>query len=137
MKKLITIILIIAAGQAMAQDIDTPVFTKITPLTDWSIRLHPFENQKVISTYDTTLLFKGIDTVIHNHNYLSESNRPFSFSTCAVLHDAAGCHDTWLNVDIICEICLRNCNVKESRSVEKVSDPYQLAKDRLNKIKQK
>ncbi len=146
MKKLITLILILVCSHGMAQDTDTAIFSTTTILpgttiissgylavNDWN----PFGNQKVISTYDTTLLFKGIDTVIHNHNYLSESNHTFSFSACAVLNDAAGCPDAWGDFDIICEICLRNCNVKESRRIEKVSNPYQLAKERLNKIKQK
>lgn len=145
MKKIITVILLFVCSYVMAQDTDTAIFstttilpsTSIIPLGDWTFHPYPFGNQKVISTYDTTLLFKGIDTVSHNHNYLSESNIPFTFSSCAVLHGDAGCPDAWGNFDIICEICLRNCNVKESRRVEKVSNPYQLAKERLNKIKQK
>lgn len=145
MKKLITIIFLFISCQIMAQDTDTAIFstttilpsTTVIPAEYWTINEHPFGNQKVISTYDTTLLFKGIDTVSHNHKYLSENIHSFSFSSCLVLHDAAGCHDAWDNFDIICEVCLRNCNVKESRRVEKVISPYQLAKDRLNKIKQK
>lgn len=146
MKKLIPVILLFVCSHGMAQDTDTTIFsttttilpiTSIIPSGDWTFNPYPFGNQKVISTYDTTLLFKGIDTVSHNHNYLSENILPFSFSSCAVLHDAAGCPDAWGNFDIICEVCLRNCNVKESRRVEKVINPYQLAKDRLNKIKQK
>ena len=145
MKKLITLIFLFACSHVMAQDTDTAIFstttilpgTTVIPAEYWTINEHPFGNQKVISTYDTTLLFKGIDTVTHNHKYLSEFNHPFSFSSCLVLHDAAGCPDAWGNFDIICEICLRNCNIKESRRVEKVDNPYQLAKDRLNKIKQK
>ena len=145
MKKLITLIFLFACSHVMAQDIDTASFTTMAILPGTTeipegfliINEHPFGNQKVISIYDTTLLFKGIDTVSHSHNYLSENIHPFSFSSCLVLHDAAGCPDAWGNFDIICEVCLRNCNVKESRRVEKVSNPYQLAKDRLNKIKQK
>ncbi len=145
MKKIITVILLFICSHVMAQDIDTASFTTMAILPGTTeipegfliINEHPFGNQKVISIYDTTLLFKGIDTVSHSHNYLSENIHPFSFSSCLVLHDAAGCPDAWGNFDIICEVCLRNCNVKESRRVEKVSNPYQLAKDRLNKIKQK
>lgn len=145
MKKLITLIFLFACSHVMAQDTDTAIFSTTTILPSTLIipsvlpynEFNPFSNEKVISTYDTTLLFKGIDTVSHNHKYLSENIHSFSFSSCLVLHDAAGCQDAWDNFDIICEVCLRNCNVKESRRVEKVISPYQLAKDRLNKIKQK
>ena len=78
MKKLIPVILLFVCSHGMAQDTDTTIFsttttilpiTSIIPSGDWTFHPYPFGNQKVISTYDTTLLFKGIDTVSHNHNY--------------------------------------------------------------------
>ena len=65
MKKLITVILFLAAGQAFGQVSLQGFITSPMSITDY------YHSQKVISAYDTTVLFKGIDTAVHEHNYVN------------------------------------------------------------------
>ncbi len=106
----------------------------ITPA--WGSPFLQKPNIEIISKYDTLELFKGVDTVKHEHDFASKDIRT-RIGVCCVLHDAAGCFDTWLHEDLICTICLKNLEVKEDRSVKqiKVIDKYQEAKERLNKLK--
>lgn len=96
------------------------------------------DKREVVYKYDTTVLFNGMDTVEHQHIYVKHSNITRNQSmSCAAIHDEAGCDWWWANDDVICTICLRNVNVRETRSVKitKVFDPYQDAKERLLSIR--
>ena len=85
--------------------------------------------------YDTTVIFKGIDTIVHVHDYVGQSGTSFEKVTCAVLHGINGCPDDW--EEIICTVCLRNSKLvaKSVFAGLNTNSPYQAAKDRLNKLK--
>lgn len=86
--------------------------------------------------YDTTIYFKGIDTINHQCTYQTKSLNN-QFISCGVVHDAAGCSWNWLNEDVICTVCLKYFHVSETRWVvqkEQPKDLYQDAIDRLNKL---
>lgn len=89
-------------------------------------------NEIVSSKYDTTVIYKGGDCKAHH--WVGEKIKP-SFWGCLVNHGAAGCHDDWLNQKSICTNCLRHIQVKETREVQVVKDPYEEALERLNKLK--
>lgn len=92
----------------------------------------------VCSKLDTAVLFNGIDTSLHSHVYISETNgyyKNYGFTTAVYRpcdDSNIGCPETWLNQNQICELCLKHINIKETRWYE---DRYQKALDRLNKIK--
>jgi len=88
----------------------------------------------VSSKYDTTVIYKGGDC--NRHNWVKEKIQ-VSFWGCGVYHDAAGCPDGWLNQKSICTNCLKHIQVKETREVQVVKDPYEEALERLNKLKTK
>lgn len=73
-------------------------------------------NDSLVYKTDTTVKFKGIDTIKHIHNYVSS----------VVMQG-----EQWETKDIICTLCLRNCTATESRQWIKKVDPYRVTKERL------
>jgi hypothetical protein len=92
-------------------------------------------NVKIVSKYDTTILYKGEDNCIHLFAAKQVYEGTFGgLSSCCVLHDAAGCPDAWSNEKKICTICLKHIQIKETRTAIKLQDEYELAVERLNKL---
>ena len=91
-------------------------------------------NVKVISKYDTIILYKGEDNCSHLFAGKQVYEGIFSMSTCCVVHDAAGCPDAWSNEKKICTICLKHIQIKETRTVIKLQDDYEIALEKLNKL---
>lgn len=86
---------------------------------------------EVESRYDTTVIYEGVNTIEHQHDWVIKDVRDGMFSSdevsCLVWHGATGCPDKWMNNDEICKICLRKMNVRESRYVvEPPKDDYEL-----------
>jgi len=97
-----------------------------------------FSSGDVVSHYDTVFLFKGIDTIAHECDFVSKSIKQGMYSgniSCLVMHGPTGCPDTWMHKDFICFVCLKNFTVKETVTIKPKIDLYQDAKDRLNKLK--
>lgn len=86
---------------------------------------------KVVSKYDTTIIYKGLAKCQHK---IVAEKEPYSSVTtsCTVNHGWTGCPNDWFNKNYICTICLYHFNIKESRYVEAVPDDYAEAKKRLD-----
>lgn len=114
----------------------TPQYSGSTITAEW--RGFNSIDVKVVSKYDTTVLFIGME--ICTHDWVTKDNGSgymgIRYTSCAVVHGAGGCPDTWGNYNSICTKCLRHINVKESRVVQGVKSKYDEALDRLNKLKQ-
>jgi len=126
MKKDIIIILLLLPFAASSQ------LSYDTTVTISSIYGFKPSNEIVSSKYDTTVIYKGVDCKYHN--WVKEKIKT-SLISCGVYHDAAGCPDGWLNQKSICTNCLRHIQVKETREVQVVKDPYEEVLKRLNKLK--
>lgn len=105
-----------------------------------------FTSGIIKSKYDTTVIFKGVDTVNHEHVYVAEKKSTNSlgyYSVCAAMHDEAGCSKNWLQQFEVCTICLKHIYISETRWVEHKKpaehpkDKYKESLEILNKLKQK
>lgn len=121
MTKLLTALLLLVAMGGNAQDANT-------------MRL---PNYKVVSIYDTTVLYKGDERCMHY--VVAERDLPFNPFAGTQLpmynYGLAGNPKYWLNKNYICTACLYHINIKETRIVKEVPDEYEEALQRLNKIK--
>ena len=125
MKKYIIILLLLPFAASSQLRYDTTVIFAPT----YAFRS---SNEIVSLKYDTTVIYKGVDCKYHN--WVKEKIKT-SLISCGVYHDAAGCPNDWLNQKSICTNCLRHIQVKETREVQVVKDPYEEVLKRLNKLK--
>lgn len=111
MKKLLLLLLIAPCflqAQYLSQYEYSPIYTQSAP------------SNTIYTVYDTTILFQGIDTIEHEHEWLSEWIHPVGFITTESFKKER---------DIICNICLKNFKVKE-----RVVDKFHEAKNRLKEL---
>lgn len=143
MKQIFLAILIMVSFYSEGQD-NMPSLS-ITPFTDMTLGITTpgilsyslFDrNVKVVLKYDTTILYKGAEDC--NHVFAGKQVYEGMFSSpgvsCCVMHDAAGCPDAWSNEKKICTICLKHIQIKETRTVIKLQDDYEIALEKLNKL---
>lgn len=133
MKQIFLGIVLIVGYCSYGQDLSyTMPFGMNTP---GSLSYNLFDrNVKVVSKYDTTILYKGDDNC--SHLFAGKQVYEGMFSSpgigCCVIHDAAGCPDAWSNEKKICTICLKHVQIKETRTVIKLQDDYEIALEKLN-----
>lgn len=95
----------------------------------------PIEDIKIVSKYDTTVLYGGFISFNHTHDYARKNNRQISNISCAVYHGLSGCPDTWEDFNLICTSgCYRHLNVKEKRYTEVVKSEYEIALEKLHNL---
>lgn len=90
------------------------------------------------SVYDTSIVFKGVDTILHEHKWTTKSNITHNnmIGSCAVIHGVGGCPNYWVNENSICTICLKSINVVENKIIDKQvhENTYNVTKKKLDKI---
>lgn len=92
-------------------------------------------NTRIVSKYDTTVLYGGFISFKHTHDYARKNNKQISNISCAVYHGLEGCPDTWEDFNLICTSgCYRHLNVKEKRYTEVVKSEYEIALEKLHNL---
>lgn len=87
---------------------------------------------KVVSTYDTTVLFNGIDTIFHPPHWVYKDNA--NPKLCPTTNDPTGCPGSWLDEERICTICLQYEHIVEKRQVVYAKDEFEAALQRMNTV---
>jgi len=73
------------------------------------------------------------------HQWVKESVKIYSMTSCAVFHDNRGCPNNWGKEEWICKLCLRDIFTSEDRIIipqkEKPQSEFELLKEKLKKIR--